>query len=351
MNKSWQNTLVSPDATIIKALEIIDKGALQIALVVDGDGKMLGTVTDGDVRNGILRGISLEEPVRKIMCRAPVTAKADEDREAILEKMRRADILHIPLLDGKGRVIGLEILKNLALAARRDNVIVIMAGGLGKRLRPLTDDCPKPMLSVAGKPVLEIIIGAAMEYGFHRFYISVNYKSEMIEDYFGDGSRWRAEITYLQEKEELGTAGALSCLPERPAKPFIVMNGDLLTKVNFHHLLNFHGDHNAAATMCVREYHYQVPYGVVRADGHRLAAIDEKPVQTFFVNAGIYVMEPGILDLIDPRTSLDMPVLFEKLIQQRKEAIVFPIREYWLDIGHPKDLERAQYEYQNNFRK
>ncbi|MGQ9826160.1 MAG: nucleotidyltransferase family protein, partial [Desulfotomaculales bacterium] len=232
---------------------------------------------------------------------------------------------------------------------KRNNVVVIMAGGLGSRLRPLTDECPKPLLKVGGKPLLETILENFLEYGLYNFYFSVNYRAEMIREYFGDGSRWGANIEYINEEKRLGTAGALSLLPEKPKNTVLVMNGDLLTKINFEHLLDFHADTKADATMCVKEYNFQIPYGVVKTDRHRLIEIEEKPVKTFFISAGIYAIEPAVIDLIPRNTYFDMPGLFEKLIKENREAAVFPIREYWLDIGHKEDFERANGEFSEVF--
>ena len=248
-----------------------------------------------------------------------------------------------------GRVIGVELLEELIRPRERDNWVVLMAGGLGTRLSPLTNDRPKPMLNVGNKPLLETIIENFVEQGFHRFFISVNYMAGMIKDHFADGGRWGAQIHYLEEDRKLGTAGALSLLPEPPTAPVLVMNCDLLTKVNFRHLLDFHLEHRAQGTMCVREYDFQVPYGVVRLDRQRIAGIDEKPVQRFFVNAGIYVLEPEALHHVPADTFFDMPSLFERLIAEGQEAAAFPIREYWLDIGQLADYDRANGEFAGLF--
>jgi NDP-sugar pyrophosphorylase family protein len=279
----------------------------------------------------------------------PSVARANDSRESILAVMRRKGLHHMPLLDEKGIVVGLDTLDDLIQTRTKDNWVVLMAGGLGSRLRPLTTDCPKPMLKVGNKPLLETILQNFIEYGFHRFYVSVNYMAEVVKAYFGDGSRWGVEIRYLQEDQRLGTAGALSLLSERPKEPMLVMNGDLLTKVNFSQLLDFHISHDAIGTMCVREYDFQIPYGVVKIDKHRITGIEEKPIQRFFVNAGIYVLEPDVLDCITVGEYFDMPTLFEKIIEQKKETVVFPIREYWLDIGHMADYERANGEYTEIF--
>ena len=342
---NWKDILVAPDTTILKAIEVIDAGAKQIALVVDRKNRLLGTVTDGDIRRGILRGISLQAQVRDVMFKEPNTARLHDSRENIIAKMKSLQARRIPILDTDGCVVGMELWEELIDVALRDNTVVIMAGGLGTRLGELTKDCPKPLLKVGDKPLLETIVENCKEYGFHRFYLSVNYKAEMIESYFGDGSRWGVEISYIQENKRLGTAGALGLLPTKLESPLLVMNGDILTKVNLHQLLDFHVVHQATATMCVREYDFQVPFGVVKMDQHRLIGIDEKPVHSFFVNAGIYALSPEVLRLIQPNSYLDMPSLFERVLLENLAAAAFPVREYWLDIGRVSDYERANGDY------
>ena len=324
---------------------MLDMNALQIVLVVDEDRRLLGTITDGDIRRGILKGIALTGAVESVMNPTPIVARIDDSRESILAEMKRLTLHHMPLVDEQGHVVGLDTLDELIAPKKRENRVVLMAGGLGTRLRPLTDDRPKPMLKVGNKPLLETILENFIEHGFCHFYISVNYMSEIVKSYFGDGSCWGVDIDYLQEDQRLGTAGALGLISEKLNEPLMVMNGDLLTKVNFSQLLDFHIGHRATGTMCVREYDFQVPYGVVNIENHRITGIDEKPVHRFFVNAGIYVLQPEALDLILPHTFFDMPSLFEKFIQQKKETAVFPIREYWLDIGHMADYERANGEF------
>jgi dTDP-glucose pyrophosphorylase len=335
--------------SIRDAIGILDKSAIQIILVVDDENHLLGTVTDGDVRRGILKGLSLDDPVQKIMNDSPTVATTAEARESILTMMRRKRLHHIPVVDGDLRVVRLETLDEMIQSRSRQNHVVLMAGGLGSRLSPLTDDRPKPMLTIGNKPLLETILENFIEYGFGRFHISVNYLAEVVKSHFGDGSRWGVEISYLQEDRKLGTAGALSLLPERPVDPLVVMNGDLLTKVNLSQLLEFHSSHQVKATMCVREYDFRVPYGVVEFDDYRIARIDEKPIQRFFVNAGIYTLEPDALDLVPSNAYFDMPTLFEKLIARGEQTAAFPIREYWLDIGHLADYDRANGEFKQVF--
>ncbi|MDO8463827.1 MAG: nucleotidyltransferase family protein [Gallionella sp.] len=346
---AWKEVLVLPETSIREAIRVLDKSAKQIVLVVDKRNHLLGTVTDGDIRRSILTGMPLDDPIQKIMNSDPTVATIDESRESILAVMQRTGLHHIPLVNEHRRVLGLETLDDLIQSRIRENWVVLMAGGLGSRLSPLTDECPKPMLKVGNKPLLETILENFIEYGFHRFYISVNYMADVVKSYFGDGSRWGVHIDYLQENQRLGTAGALSMLPEKPTEALLVMNGDLLTKVNFKQLLDFHVEHHAQATMCVREYDFQVPYGVVKIDTHRITSIDEKPIQRFFINAGIYVLEPEVLDLIPSNTYFEMPLLFNTLIEHQKETAVFPIREYWLDIGQLSDYDRANGEFMRVF--
>lgn len=347
--KDWKKVLVSPDTSIREVIRIIDQGALKIALVVNEDNHLLGTVSDGDIRRGILKGCALEERVQEIMTSTPTVVGQNEEREKILSLMRQKQLYQIPVVDASGQLVGLEIIDSLLAPPVRDNWVVLMAGGLGSRLKQLTTDTPKPLLKVGDKPILETILSNFIEYGFRRFYVSVNYKSEMIETHFGDGSRWEVDIVYLREDQKLGTAGALALLPEKPVDPVLVMNGDVLTNVNFQQLLDFHLEHKAAATMCVREYDFQVPYGVVKVDQHRITSIEEKPVQRFFVNAGIYVLQPGVLELIPKGAPIDMPALFDKLLAFGHETAVFPVREYWLDIGRISDYERANGDFDKVF--
>ncbi len=349
MCKNWQNALISPSTSIIEAMRLIDKIALQILLVTDADKTLLGTITDGDIRRAILKGGSMEDPIINVMNSRPTTFSMDENVEDMLIAMRLLKISKVPVVDNKNRVVNLEILDELLHPTLKDNPVVIMAGGLGSRLGSLTRDCPKPLLHVGEQPVLQTILENFLVYGFHNFYFSVNYKGEMIEDYFGDGKRWNVNIRYIHENKRMGTAGPLSLLPEKPETPFFVMNGDILTKINFLQLLDFHTEQRAAATMCAFKYDMQIPYGVLEVKKHRLVEINEKPVQSFFVNAGIYVLEPETLCHIPADTFFDMPSLYETLIETKQEAAVFPLREYWLDIGHMSDFERAQGDFNEVF--
>lgn len=346
---NWREVLIPRNTTIREAIHAIDRGCLQVALVVDQHQRLEGIVTDGDVRRGLLNGVSLDSPVNQIMNLSPITAAAEDRVERIVTMMKVKQLRHIPIVDDQGVVLGLQVLDQLVHPAPKDNWVILMAGGLGSRLAPLTNDCPKPLLNVGGRPILETIVESFVEHGFRRIFIAVNYMAEMIENHFGNGEAWGAEIYFLREKEKLGTAGALSLLPERPEKPFLVMNGDILTKVNFQQLLDFHEEHHAEATTCVRDYHFQVPFGVVKQQNGRLIDIQEKPSQHVLVNAGIYVLNPGVLDHIPRNRPLDMPDLLKQCMANQGPVCAFPIREYWMDIGKMDDFIRANSDFQEIF--
>lgn len=345
MLNNWRSVVVSPDTSLGEAMAKVDSSGLQIALVLSPDSTLLGILTDGNIRRAILAGMSLNAPVTQAMSAEAMTVPVATPREQMLTLMRRKGFHHLPLTDEIGRIVGLATLDQLAGVDTQSNWVVLMAGGLGTRLQPLTNDCPKPLLPVGGKPILETIIEGFAEQGFRRFFLSVNYKAEMIRDYFGTGERWGVQIEYLHESTRLGTAGALSLLPEQPTHPVLVMNGDLLTRANFENMLQFHGDQAALATMAVREYDFQVPYGVIKLDGPHIHSIEEKPIQRFFVSAGIYVLSPEALEFLPSGVYIDMPNLFERLIAAGKTSVAYPLREYWIDIGRHEEFTLAQKEW------
>lgn len=347
MIDSWKKTLLRPNQSIRHGLEILDKGSEHIAVIVDDDMTLLGIITDGDVRRAILRGVALECPVSEIMNTAPMTANAHSTRAEIIRVMQEHQILVMPLVDGK-TLVGLETLLKKTDQRKYANAVFLMAGGFGTRLRPLTDNCPKPMLKVGDKPILENVLTGFKKGGFYNFYISLHYLPQMVMDHFGDGSKWDVNIQYVYETTPLGTAGALGLLPDDiPKLPVIVSNGDLLTQVDFEQLIRFHEKHQADATMCVREYTYQVPFGVVMGDGDRIAEVIEKPTYRHFVNAGIYVIAHDLLGQVPKNEKMNMPYLFEKCIAQKKQVRMFPIHEYWLDIGRLDDFKKAQQDILN----
>lgn len=345
VSKDYKNTFVTPTSSILEAMSAIDKGALQIALIVDENEKLLGTVTDGDIRRAILAGKDLNESISSIMQSSPVTGKQSQSREELLKLMMELDIRHIPIVNDDGVLTGFETRKSLKLDSVEDVDVILMVGGLGQRLRPLTDDVPKPMLDIAGAPLLERILKNLRSYGFKKFTLCVNYKSELIQEHFGNGQKLDLEISYIHENKRMGTAGALSLLPNKPQNPVLVMNGDILTNLDFHQLVAFHIENSSKATMCVREYEFEVPYGVIQNSGIELDSIVEKPKQSFFVNAGIYVLDPVVVELIQNQDMLDMPTLFDEAKSKGYSTNVFPVREYWIDIGRMEDLEKARIDY------
>lgn len=332
---------IVPEATVRDALAAIDRGAVAIALVVRDGRTLVGTVTDGDVRRAILRGASLDAAVTTVMNTQPFVGRATESRETHLERMLARHLRQLPIVDADGALVELRTLDDLVRPAPRDNLAVIMAGGLGERLRPLTENVPKPMLMVGDQPILERVIRSLGRKGFHDVAVSVNFRAEVIEGYFQDGSAWGMNIRYLHERERLGTAGALALLPERPTKPFFVLNADLLTDVDYAALMDFHVDEGAALTMCIAAHDTRIAYGVVDLEGTRVRTITEKPRLTHFINAGIYVLDPRCLDLVTPGAPLDMPTLIDALLARGERVAGFAMRETWLDIGQLHDYQRA----------
>ncbi|EKO3975210.1 nucleotidyltransferase family protein [Vibrio fluvialis] len=344
MKNNWKKAILSPDATIKEALRVIDTESLRVALVVDDKGIFQGVVTDGDIRRGLLAGKTLETMLSEVMNRKPITASISTERDDLIARMNKNDLLFIPVVDGP-YLAGLETL-HAALVDKPSyqNPVFLMAGGFGTRLRPLTDKCPKPMLKIGDKPILETVIRSFIKAGFVNFYISTHYMPELIQAHFGDGSELGVNITYVHEQSPLGTGGALGLLPKDLPEglPLIMMNGDVLTKVDFQRLLDFHVSHDADATMCVREYDYQIPYGVINGEGNKITSMVEKPIQRFFVNAGIYVVSPRVIQSVPENCRIDMPTLLERHMQERDKILMFPIHEYWLDIGRMDDFNRAQ---------
>lgn len=343
------DVIIYKSNTIKDALEIIEKGAVRIAIVLDDDQKVIGTITDGDIRRGLLKGLDLNSSIENLYFKTPTLANINESRDEIIQKAISKKLYQIPIVNDKGQLVGIEDLATLLKITNKRNRVILMAGGLGTRLRPLTEETPKPLLKVGSQPILETIIKNFVKNGFVNITISVNYKADMIKDYFKDGSELGANIDYIEETKRLGTAGALSLIQEKPTEPFFVMNADLLTNVNLSNLLDFHVYEQSFATMCVREYDFQVPYGVIQTKGSEIISIQEKPVHKFFVNAGIYVLSPKVFEHIPHDQFFDMPTLFENLIEKNEKTISFPIHEYWMDIGRMSDYEQAQNEFNEVF--
>lgn len=347
--KTIDSIKLSPTSTIREALQVINIGALKIAMVVDHTNHLLGTLSDGDIRRGLLNGLTLDNKIESIIYRNPTVCSIKETKEEILKIAVTKKLYSIPIIDENGVLIGVEEINELLNPVKHNNKVILMVGGLGTRLRPLTEDTPKPMLHVGGKPILQTIVEKFVNYGFVNIIMCVGYKSRIIQDFFGDGSAFGAHIEYVLEEKRMGTAGALSLIDPQPDEPFFVMNGDLLTNINLDYLRTYHLEHNAMATMCVREYDFQVPYGVVNVEDNNILSIEEKPVQKFFVSAGIYMLDPKCITFIPENKFYDMPTLFETLIRKHERTVSFPLREYWLDIGRIKEYEKANLEYHEVF--
>ena len=340
--QSWGRALIYPSATLQEAAQNLSESALRIVLVVDqAQNRLLGTLSDGDVRRGLLRGLTLASSVAEVMNSSPLVVPEGISADLVRRIMGANKIQQVPEVTADGRVVELHTWDDFETKAAVDSLMVIMAGGKGTRLRPHTEDCPKPMLPVHGKPMLLHIIERAKGEGFYRFVVSLNYLGHMIEDYFGDGQALGVQINYLRETTPLGTVGALSLFDDPPNLPFVVTNGDVLTDVRYADLLEFHNRYAADATMAVRLYEWKHPFGVVEMDGLSIVGFEEKPVARTYINAGVYAISPNALSALVRGESCDMPQLFARLLRNGGRTIAYPMHEPWLDIGRPVDLVAA----------
>lgn len=341
--KNWQTILLPPAATIRDAMRTLDKGSLRIVLVCDAKQKLLGTVTDGDTRRGLLGDANMQDPVAGVMNTAPLSVLSNTNRDQRLKLMKLHDVTAIPILDIEGRILGLETLHQAMQPELRDNPVFIMAGGFGTRLQPLTDHCPKPMLRVGAKPMLEHLVSQFINCGFHNFFFSTHYLPDVIRAHFGDGSKWGVSIQYVHEDRPLGTGGALGLLPRNlPDLPLIMMNGDVLTKLNYAQLLRHHESKGYDATVCVREDEHAVPFGVIETEDQLITNMVEKPTYRYKINTGIYVLNPDIVASVQPGQRVDMPSLLEQHRHDSKRIGTYTSYDYWLDIGQMKDYQKAQ---------
>jgi dTDP-glucose pyrophosphorylase len=339
----WRKAVLPPTATIGEAIRNLNDAGCRIILVLAQEGALVGTISDGDIRRGLLKGFSLDSPIANIVHLNALVVPAQMNSDLVMQLMVANKIQQVPVVDDNHHVIGLHLWDEIAITPSRENLMVIMAGGKGIRMRPHTENCPKPLLEVAGKSMLEHIIERAKLGGFTNFIIAIHYLGHMIEDSFGDGRRLGVRIDYLREDAPLGTAGALSLLNPVPELPFIVTNGDIVTDIRYNELLDFHNQHNAVATMAVRSYEWQHPFGVVQTQGIEITGIEEKPISRNYINAGVYVLEPSILNFIRKGASCDMPTLFEGLHQNNQRIIAYPMHEPWLDVGRPDDLSKINH--------
>lgn len=341
-NKDWRKALLPANASLQHAISCLNASSFQIVLVVSFTGEFIGTLTDGDIRRGLLRGLNLDSPIETLINLKPLVAPTQLGRDAVLQLMQANRIHQLPIVDEHRQVIGLHLIEELITPRVRENIMIIMAGGKGVRLRPHTENCPKPMVLVGGKPMLEHIIERAHAEGFNHFVLAIHYLGHMIEQYFGNGSSLGVTIDYLREDKPLGTAGAIALLETRPSSPFLVTNGDVLTEIRYGELLDFHVRHKSVATMAVRLHEWQHPFGVVQTNGVDIVGFEEKPIARSYINAGIYVLESEALNYINREERCDMPTLFARLQEKSSRTIVYPMHEPWLDVGRPDDLKLAR---------
>jgi dTDP-glucose pyrophosphorylase len=338
---AWKQAIISFDANIQQAITALNQAGVKLLMILDEKGKLKGTVSDGDIRRGLLKGVGLASPVAEVLHCDALVVPPGVPRDVVMKLMVANKIQQIPVVDEELRVIGLHVWDEITTPTLRSNRMVIMAGGKGTRLRPFTENCPKPLVMVAGKPMLEHIIERARLEGFTDFVIAIHHLGHMIEEHFKDGSDFDVNIEYLRETKPLGTAGALSMLYPDPEAPFVVTNGDVVTDIRYGDLLDFHVRHDASATMAVLTHEWQHPYGVVQTSGVDIVGFEEKPIARTHINAGVYALSPSALSELSEGEHCDMPTLFERLQARSLRTVAYPMHEPWLDVGRPDDLEKA----------
>jgi dTDP-glucose pyrophosphorylase/predicted transcriptional regulator len=341
MSNRLAEILISESASIRTALQAIDRGAIDIALVVDGDERLLGTVTDGDIRRALLKGAGLDDPVMSCMSRVFTAVGCHTTRAEVLDLMKARYLEQIPILDERGRVVGLHLLREMVGAVERPNWAVIMAGGRGERLKPLTDSIPKPMIRVAGRPILERIVLHLVGFGIRRIFLAVHYMANVIEEHFGSGAAFGCRFEYLRETMPLGTGGALSLLPAVPDAPLVVLNGDLVTQFDLGQMLRLHADAQHRATVAVHSYVHTVPFGVLDVENGLVARLREKPTHSWLTNAGVYVLDPDLISRVPPETFVTVPGLLDDCVSRGERVGIFAIDDDWIDVGRHHELRRA----------
>lgn len=340
-NQMWRKAILQQNSSIRDAIECLNKTAIKIVLVVNENGTLDGTVSDGDIRRGLLRGLNLDQTIENVIHRNSLAVSPNVERNKIIELMTESKVHQIPIINKRGQLVGLHLWDEVSQPLSRTNTVVIMAGGKGLRLRPHTQHCPKPLIQISGKPILEHIINRAKSDGFQHFVIAIHYLGDMIKDYFGNGSKFGVEIEYLCEPTPLGTAGALSLFHPKSDESFVVTNGDVISDINYGKLLDFHRINNAMGTMAVRFHEWHHPFGVVQTDGIEIVGFEEKPVSRTQINAGVYALRPEILNKLSDNQHCHMPNLFEKIQKNGLRVLAYPMYEPWIDIGNPDDLKIA----------
>jgi dTDP-glucose pyrophosphorylase len=340
--KDWRDAILPEISTLGDVIHNLNKVGIKIVLIVDNLKKFLGTISDGDIRRGLLKGLNFSSPISSIIQKNSFVALPETPKEIVKQLMLANKIQQIPIVDKSQHVVGLHFWDEIITQSLRPNIMVIMAGGKGARLFPYTENCPKPMVLVAGKPILQHIIERGKSDGFNHFFLAIYHLGHMIENFFENGEKLGVKIDYLREKTPLGTAGALSLLNPKEDEPFIVTNGDLISDVSYGGLLDFHNRHNANATMAVRIHEWQNPFGVVQIKGEQIVGFEEKPITLNYINAGVYAFSPHVIRHLNKDEACDIPTLFERLLNHGLKTIAYPMHEPWLDVGRPDDLIRAE---------
>lgn len=333
---------VNVNSQIKQVIYAINEGGIKLALIVDNSEKVVGLATDGDVRRALLNGSTVDDLAIGVVNKHFIWAKEGEDIVGAGNIMRSSSIEHLPILDEDGHLVEMYIFANDEFDYRFRSVpVVIMAGGRGKRMGSITDDCPKPMIKVGKRPMIENIIRECSKQKFTNFWVTINYLGEKIVNHLKNGESLGVDINYVKEEKKLGTCGALSLLKDFKG-PFVVMNADVLNRINLRELVKFHCNENASITTCVREYKYEIPFGVVDYFGSRILSITEKPKKNCFINAGIYVLDASVLKYLEPDEYCDMPELIKRVIDLGELVSAFPLHEYWIDVGNPDALLKAE---------
>jgi dTDP-glucose pyrophosphorylase len=337
-----KHLLLTDNTTLDDAIKMLDANGSGFLAIVDKSNKLIGIITDGDIRRAIL---TKQLDLVSVINYNPITANSEQSRIKIKQQLRKLHRRHMPVVNSSGELVEVVILDDFEITLK-ENWVTIMAGGLGSRLGEMTRETPKPMLKVGDRPILHSIIDNFKQQGFYRFILCVNYKSHVIENYFGDGRGLDVEIVYTKEEKRLGTAGALSLIKFPINHPFFVVNGDVLTTVNYEDFLDFHTIQKSEATMCVKKFSFDIPYATINFDErHSIIGLQEKPSYEYYVNTGMYILNPSVLSNIPENTFYDMPTLFDEMLQKKTTTKVFKIDEYWLDIGRPDDFDKAKLIY------
>ena len=332
---------ITPDKSLFECMRILDREGAGIVLVVDEAFRLIGTASDGDIRRALLKGYGLETPLGPHIKRDCFSVSPAMSRNEVLDIMQARSIKQIPVVDENKKVMGLHMIHELLGRVKRPNWGVIMVGGKGKRLRPLTEEIPKPMIKVAGRPILERLVLHLVSYGIQRIFLAVNYMADVIEDYFGDGSRYGCTVLYLRESKPMGSSGALSLLPKTLEHPLVLINGDLVVDVNLSAMLDYHSQNEFYATIGVYPYSHEVPYGCINEKDGRVKSINEKPIVRKLVNAGVYVLSPEAVASVPHETFFPITNLVEKALEKKLPCGAFTIEKEWIDIGRPQELKKA----------